>query len=154
MLTKHSLNWFHFTHWGRLMHICIGNLTNIGSDNGLSPGRRQAIIWSRDRSNAGILLMGLIGTNFSEIWIQIEIFSLKNMFDNVVCEIPASLCRPQCVNKLTPRQNGHHFADNAFKHISWKKTLKFLLKFHWILFQTVQFTIFQHWFSNGLAPSR
>ena len=31
------------THWGRVTHICIGNLTIIGSDNGLSPGRRQAI---------------------------------------------------------------------------------------------------------------
>ena len=31
------------THWGRVTHICVGNLTIIGSDNGLSPGRRQAI---------------------------------------------------------------------------------------------------------------
>ena len=30
------------THWGRVTHICVGNLTIIGSDNGLSPGRRQA----------------------------------------------------------------------------------------------------------------
>ena len=22
------------THWGRVMHICVGNLTIIGSDNG------------------------------------------------------------------------------------------------------------------------
>ena len=32
------------THWGRATHICVGNLTIIVSDNGLSPGRRQAII--------------------------------------------------------------------------------------------------------------
>ena len=51
------------THWGRVTHICVGNLTIIGSDNGLSPGRRQAIIWT----NAGILLIGPLGTNFSEI---------------------------------------------------------------------------------------
>ena len=44
-------------------------LTIIGSDNGLSPGRRQAIIWT----NAGtcILLIGPLGTNFSEILIEI-----------------------------------------------------------------------------------
>ena len=36
------------THLGPVMHICVGKLTNIGSDNGLSPGRRQAII----RTNA------------------------------------------------------------------------------------------------------
>ena len=34
------------THWGRVTHICVGNLTLIGSDNGLSPGRRHAIIWT------------------------------------------------------------------------------------------------------------
>ena len=31
------------THWGRVTHICVGKLI-LGSDNGLSPGRRQAII--------------------------------------------------------------------------------------------------------------
>ena len=46
--------WPFFTHWGRVTHICINKLTIVGSDNGLSPGRRQAIIWT----NAGILLIG------------------------------------------------------------------------------------------------
>ena len=34
------------THWGRVMHICVGKLTTIGSDNGLLPVWRQAIIWT------------------------------------------------------------------------------------------------------------
>ena len=63
------------THWGRVTHICVGNLTIIGSDNGLSPGRRQAIIWT----NAGILLIGPLGTNFSEIQIGIQTSSYKKM---------------------------------------------------------------------------
>ena len=42
--------------------MCVGNLTIIGSDN----GRRQAIIWT----NAGILLFGPSGTNFSGIAIE------------------------------------------------------------------------------------
>ena len=29
------------THWGRVTHICVSKLTIIGSDNGLSPGRRR-----------------------------------------------------------------------------------------------------------------
>ena len=45
------------------MHICVGKLTIIGSDNGLSPGQRQAIIWTND----GILLIEPLETNFSEI---------------------------------------------------------------------------------------
>ena len=32
------------THWGRMTHICVSKLTIIASDNGLSPGWRQAII--------------------------------------------------------------------------------------------------------------
>ena len=63
------------THWGRATHICVGKLTTVGSDNGLSPGRRQAVIWT----NAGILLIGPLGTNFSEILIGIQTFSLKEM---------------------------------------------------------------------------
>ena len=45
------------------MHICVTKLTIIGSDNGLSPGRRQVIICT----NAGILLIAPLGANFSEI---------------------------------------------------------------------------------------
>ena len=46
------------THSGRVTHLCVSKQTIIGSDNGLSPGRRQAIIWT----NAGILLVGPLGT--------------------------------------------------------------------------------------------
>ena len=63
------------THWGRVTHICVGNLTIIGPDNGLSPGRRQTIIWT----NAGILLIGPWGTNLSDILIDIHTFSLKKI---------------------------------------------------------------------------
>ena len=63
------------THWGRVTHICVGKQTTIGSDNGLSPGRRQTTIWT----NAGILLFGPLGTNFSEILIGIQTFSFKKM---------------------------------------------------------------------------
>ena len=63
------------THWGRVTYICVGKLTIIGSDNGLSPGWRQAIIWT----NAGILLIEPLGTNFSEILIGIQTFSFTKM---------------------------------------------------------------------------
>ena len=67
------------TYWGQVMHICVSKQTIIGSDNGLAPGRRQAIIWT----NAGILSIGTLGTNFSEILIEIQIFSFKKMGLNV-----------------------------------------------------------------------
>ena len=65
----------HLTQCGRVTHICVNKLTIIGSDNGLSPGRRQAIIWT----NAGILFIWTLGTNFSEILIAIHAFSFKKM---------------------------------------------------------------------------
>ena len=77
------------THWGRVTHICVGNLTIIGSYNGLSPGRRQAIIWTND----GILLTGPLGTNFSEIFIGIQTFSFKKMH----LKMSSAKSRPFCL---------------------------------------------------------
>ena len=69
-LTKICLSYFI-----QVMHICVSKLTIIGSDNGLPPGWRQAIIWT----NAGILVIGPLGTNFSEILIEIYTFSFKKL---------------------------------------------------------------------------
>ena len=65
------------THWGRVTHICVNKITIIGSDNGVSPDRRQAIIWT----NAGILLIGPLGTNFSVVWKMSSILS-RSQCDN------------------------------------------------------------------------
>ena len=48
---------------------------SIGSGNGLSPARCQAIIWT----NAELLSIGPLGTNFSQIVIVIQTFSFKKM---------------------------------------------------------------------------
>ena len=84
------------THWGRVTHECISKLTIIGSDNGLSPGQRQAIIWT----NAGILLIGPLGTNFSEILIKIYTFSFKK----IQLKVSSGKWRPSCLglNVLRP----------------------------------------------------
>ena len=85
------------THWGRMTHICVSKLTVIGSNNGLSPSRRHAIIWT----NAGILLIGPLGTNFNEVFIEIHTFSFKkNPFENVVWKMASISSRPQCVKSL------------------------------------------------------
>ena len=61
------------SHWGEVMHICVSKLTTIGSDNGLSPGRCQAVIWTI----AGILLIEPLGTDFSENLIEIPTISSR-----------------------------------------------------------------------------
>ena len=78
------------THCGRVMHICVSELTIIGSDNGLSPGQRQAIIWT----NAGILLIGPSEISFSEIWIEIQIFSFRKMH----LKMSSAKWRPFCLS--------------------------------------------------------
>ena len=60
------------THWGWATHTCIIKLTIIGSDNALSPGCYQAIIWTND----GRVLMW---TNLSEILTSMYIFSFKKV---------------------------------------------------------------------------
>ena len=76
--------------------MCVGNLTIIASDNGLSPGRCQSITWS----NADLLSIRPLGTNFNEILIgNMEIFICKNAFENVICEMAANLSQPQWVNQ-------------------------------------------------------
>ena len=81
------------------MHICVGKLIFIGSDNGLSPDRCQAIIWP----NAGLLLIGPLGTNFSENLIRIQSFSFKKMH----LKMSSAKWRPFCyginvLNKWKP----------------------------------------------------
>ena len=66
---------FKLTHRSRVTHICFSKLSIIASDNGLSPGRLQAIIWTND----GIGLIWSLGTNYNEILTEIQTFSYKRM---------------------------------------------------------------------------
>ena len=72
-----------------MTHICVGNLTIIGSNNGLLPDRHQAIIWT----NAGILLIRTSGTNFSEKLSEIHIVS----FTKMNLKVSSAKWRPFCL---------------------------------------------------------
>ena len=143
--------WCHIdglTHWGRVTHICVSKLTIIGSDNGLSPGRRQAIIWT----NAGILLIRTLGTNFSEIPGKIHSFSFKKK------HLKMSSAKRRLfslgLNELThlPLDEMPTISQTTFvKAFSWMKNFEFWLKFLWSLFLRVQLTITQHWFRKWLG---
>ena len=64
------------------------NWVSIGSGNGLSPVRRQAITWT----NAGLLSFGPLGTNFSEMRIKIQDFS----FTKAHLKMSSAKWRPFC----------------------------------------------------------
>ena len=110
------------THWGRVTHICASKLTIIGSDDGLLPGRRQAIIWTND----GILLIRTFRTQYQ--WHRKRnsyIFIQENAFQNVVRKMAAILSRPQCVKLETIGELTHHSIWQwRWTHKTWYKTAR------------------------------
>ena len=100
-----------------MTHICVGNLTIIGSDNGLSPGRRQAITWT----NVGILLIGPLETNFSDILIEIHTFSFKKIH----LKMSSGKCRPCCLGLNVLKESRPRLWSMAVKRIkSWNCYLR------------------------------
>ena len=63
-----------------MLHVCINELVIIGPGNGLSPVWRQAITWT----NAHLLSIGPLGTNFNEIRITMQNFSFNKMHLKIV----------------------------------------------------------------------
>ena len=73
---------------GWLLHMASLNPVSIGSDNGLSPARCQVVIWT----NAGLLSIGLLGTNLSEFLMKIHVF----LFTKMHMKISSAKWRPSC----------------------------------------------------------
>ena len=99
--------WCPLTHWGRVTHICVSKLSIIGSDNGLSHGWHNAIIWT----NAGILFIWHLGSNLSDILIEIHTFSFKKCIWKYRLEIGGHLSRLQRV-KPTSAGPAHKWDQN------------------------------------------
>ena len=92
-----------------MTHICVSKLSIIGSDNGLSPDRRQAIIWA----NAGLLSIGPLRIYFSENLIKIQQFSLKKMH----VKMSSLKWRPSCLGLNVLKQTGYKLV--SVKYIFW-----------------------------------
>ena len=120
------------THWGRV----TGNLTPIGSDNGLSPGRRQAIIWS----NAGILFIRPLGTNFSEILIGVQTFLFKKM----ELKMSSAKWRPFCLglNVLNAEISPH-----------WQCTFPWRVEHQWAISYNYSAQLYAHTILHWMAYS-
>ena len=112
-LSYHLCSYGWLIHWGQVTHICVSKLTIIGSDNGFSPDRRQAIIWT----NAGLLLIGPLGTNFSEIFIEILTFSYKKIH----LKVSSVKRRPFCLglNVLRSQPRKPHYTKPVAYHSVW-----------------------------------
>ena len=78
--------------WGKYGSV---HLADTDSDNGLSPDRHEAIIWTY----AGIFLIRPLGTTLSEIFIKIQTFSFKKIH----LKMSSGKCRTCCLgNVFTP----------------------------------------------------
>ena len=123
-----------------MTHNCVGNLTIIASDNGLSPDRRQAIIWTNARVSVNGTLRNKLQWNLN--WNS-NIFIQENVFESVVCEMAAILSRPQCVNAvllIAPASyRGRHLAYS----VKWwlGMAVKHLLVLDWMFFCYFGFSI-------------
>ena len=101
--------WEMLSHWGRVTHKYTASKLNIiGSDNGLSPGRHQAIIWT----NAEILFIRTLGTNDSEILSEMHTFSFMKM----QLEMSSVKWRPFCT-AVRSQDTPFLFAENV---VSWQ----------------------------------
>ena len=105
--------------WDRVTHICVSELTIIGSDDGLAPTRCQAIIWT----NVGILLIEPLGTNCSEILIEIHIFS----FEKTHFKVSSAKYRPFCLglNVMIDWNILHKTVHRELVHTYWSHIAKF-----------------------------
>ena len=81
-ICKGSLHQDYFLDVLSITHLpppCAVNWVSIDSNNGLSPVQHHAITWT----NTGLLSIGPLESNFSEIWIKIHNFSFMKMHLNM-----------------------------------------------------------------------
>ena len=101
-----------------MTHLCTSKLTIIGSDNGLSPDRRQAIIWT----NVGIVLIRTLGTNFSEILGKTHSFSIKKMHFKM-SSAKGHLGLNELMLRLTMPGSGHWY----YHRLHWSSATEILI---------------------------
>ena len=119
----------------------IADLMNIGSDNGLSSDRRQSITLA----TAELVSIGLLWRNFSEIEINVTMFSFTKMYlkmvhlQNLGHMTQASECAER-IRNAAPRHNGTWWSTGTSLSTNWNRMIvKFMgLIIFWILILLVK----------------
>ena len=114
----------HLSQCGQVMHICVRNLTTIGSDNGLAPVMNQC--WNIGNSN----LRNKLQWNFNR---NSYIFIHENAFESVICEMAAILC--DLKNRQMTLKNNKvpllcYFKFCASFHSHWQMQTRVTLQKH------------------------
>ena len=136
------------THSDRVTHICASKLIIIGSKNGLSPDRCQAIIWS----SAGISLFWPNG-NFSEILIEIYRFLLNKVlfyFVNVARKlavimhfVSVTLCECWILGLTCYLWLSKLLANSKIPNIC-------NIFFHWLTYRILKDRLKTRWWCDGM----
>ena len=128
------------------------NWVSIGSGNGLSLVRRQAITWTND----GLLSIGLLETNVSEIWIGILSFSFNKFIWK--CRLPEWWWFCPGGDELTKKWNVDMTEMNKFDmycYLSCIHVLWFVrISYNSACLISVQIKDYHISFINSLAPGR
>ena len=99
-------------------HICVTERGSIGSGNGLSHDRHQAITWT----NAVLSIIGSLGTNFSDIWIEIHNF----LFTKMHLKMSSAKWRPICSGgdelnvRVCIRRRLYNYNKKCMRMITWQ----------------------------------
>ena len=101
----------------RVTHICISNLTIIVSDNGFSPGRRQASIWINDR----ISFIRTSGTIKRQWNLKRNSYSFipENAFENVR-GVTIRIATIRYISRYTTHDMVHDTIQNQLIYYQWK----------------------------------
>ena len=109
-------------------HYVSVNCVRIGSDNGLSPVRNQAITWTNDD-----LSIGPLAANFSEICMEIQNFSFTKMHFKMSSAKwgPFSTGRDE-LNPIEISRCNYDIPE--YKSIFYSKTFLCENVYHWFIF--------------------
>ena len=125
-----KLGMLRLTHLGRMTHICVANLTIIRSDNGLSPGRRQTIIWT----NAGMKLHLRVSAKRRLICLGLNELILWNTVPCMMCKYLGTLW-PELCNTLCLRYviSLSSICRPVLKYRTYQILVKYIFCVHLIL---------------------
>ena len=117
--TAMKISWLK-KHKGKVATIFVP----IGSYNGLSPIRHQAIIWT----SAWLLSIGLLGIKFSEIFIKIKNFSFRKMHLKISSAKRRPFVQGKWVKSICASSGVMYTINIAL--VLWMILLEFLIKAH------------------------
>ena len=128
------------THWGPVIHIYVGKLIISGSGNGMSSGQCEAIIWT----NAGILLIAPLGTNFNETLIKIHIFpsSASPVYSQWgAITLPSSILFYDILYSTSVTERGHKSEFKFIKDAPYLAIMGALWDVYWEKFEEIDHII-------------